>query len=96
MGNTNSFSIENADFCQSHVVGSVIADKYEKERLISCPHSKRISTCNGKSLCLCGLAVACFGCCSSDGRRIKFKHLYDGFHIVWVCSKLKDLSSLDK
>jgi hypothetical protein len=96
MGNTKSFSLENAGSYQRYSVGSVIANKYEKERLIDCPYSKRVSTCHSKPLYLCGLAVACFGACPSSGERIRFKHLYDGYHIVWVCSKLKNLSGLEK
>lgn len=96
MEKTNCFSLEKSGFYQRHVVGFVTSDVDEKEQLIPCSYAKHISTNYGKPICLCKLAVACFGSCSSNGERIKFKHLYDGFHIVWVCSKLKDLSRLEK
>jgi hypothetical protein len=78
---------------QSLIIGSVVVDKAELERLSSCSFAKRVSVRNGVPFCLCSLGS---GCCLSNGKCLKFKHLYDGFHIVWVCSRVVVLPNLER
>jgi hypothetical protein len=94
-GYTNSFSVGNKKFNQP-VVGDVITDKAKLDIISACFFAKRVSICYGEPFCLCSLMRAPFGCCLSNGQRVRFKHLYDGYHVTWVCSKLKEFSELEK
>ena len=74
-------SVKNFD---KVVVGLVINDIAEKNALTFCSFGKPVSVLNGKPFFMCGLG---HGVCFSDGKCLKFKHLYDGFHIIWVCER---------
>ncbi len=77
----------------SVVVGSVIVNKVEKDRLAVCPYAEQIAVRFGVPLCLCSLG---FGACPSHGRRAKFKFHFTGFEVVWVCDRLDGFPDLER
>ena len=84
MEEENCFSIEKKDFCEFSV-GDVIENKVELDHISDCSFAKQVSVRNSAPFCMCSIGpVACL----SNGKRLKFKHLYDGFHVTWICSKL--------
>jgi hypothetical protein len=92
----NNLDIENKKFHRAFGVGFVVTNYSEKERLIVCSHVKRFSISHGKSLYLCSLMPAPLGYCPSNGQCFRFKHLYDGYHITWVCPKMDNPPNLER
>jgi hypothetical protein len=82
------------------LLGSVIADKAERARLIVCPYFKRaivdessFSEGFSRSRNLCSFDG---GFCGSCGHRLKFKPCFDGCRVVWVCPKTVGLPDLER
>jgi len=75
------------------VLGSVVVDKVEKDRLSCCPNANFIGIRLGKPFFLCG-----FGCgvCGYNGKWAKFEFHFSGFKCVWVCPKLDVLPDLER
>lgn len=69
------------NFSNSVVVGSIITDIEEMNRLKCCDKAEQISAC-GRPLIVCS-----FGVCRSFGERAKFKCISDGYRIIWLCDK---------
>ena len=77
-----SFSMDNKDSCQSLVIGFVVADKFERERLVNCPRAKHVAVQFGHSLYLCDLGS---GVCRLDGKRVTFRHRNQCFYVYRFC-----------
>ena len=88
-------SVKDSIFVDKSVLlGSVIVDKAEKNRLIPCSYAQRVAIRFGAPFCLCSLGSGSY--CRSDGVRLRFKFRFDGFHVVWVCDKLVGLPDLER
>ena len=66
------------------VIGSVISDETEFNRLNKpCLRARQVSAC-GKPLFMCSLGI---GACKSSGVCIRFRCFSGGYRIIWLCDK---------
>jgi len=76
--------VESVKTFNKIVIGSVINDVVEKNRLAVCTCAKQVSA-SGKSLFMCSFG---FGVCQSFGERVKFRCFSQGYRVAWVCPHL--------
>jgi len=78
---------------ESLVVGFVVVGKADKDRVSECSFARKISTRYGAPFCLCSLGS---GVCPHNGKRAKFQHHFDGFHVISLCDKLDGFPDLER